>query len=182
MFTFSFQRGDLHVARRHKDPRFKSKTLPDSVSRSLCFVYFVNFSCVIIPKAYAYFERFVSPLSEARHFPLVRGDIRAINDLLITLDHLIQSKNDLIYVLSSSYTLNEDILIMASRMNHMTVHNHFLPVYHVDKRDGFPHQFFDAKYVVLGEPIQYHLRPSDQTGDWYSGRSDSSAKGDRVVL
>ena len=125
-------------------------------------VYFVNFSCIMIPKAYAYFERFSSPFSKARHFPLVRGDLRAINDLLITLDHLIQSKNDLIYVLSSSYTLTEDILINESRMNHMTIRNLFLPVYHVDKRDGFPHQFFDAKYIILGEPIQYHLNPSDQ--------------------
>ena len=126
------------------------------------FVYSVNFSCVFVPKAYAYFERFASPLSGIRHFPPVRGDIGAIHDILTTLDHLIQSKNDLVYVLSSSPTLNEDILMTASRMNHMTVHHQMLPVSHVDKRDGFPHQFFDAKYVVLGEPIQYHLRPGDQ--------------------
>jgi hypothetical protein len=126
------------------------------------FVYSVNFSCVFIPKAYAYFERFVSPVSGIRHFPPVRGDITAIHDVLTTLDRLIQSKNDLVYVLSSSMILNEDILMTASRMNHMTVHHQMLPVSHVDKRDGFPRHFFDAKYVVLGEPIQYHLRPSDQ--------------------
>ena len=102
------------------------------------------------------------PFLGIRHFPLVRRDIGVFHDLLITLDHLIQSKNDLIYVLSSSVTLNEDILINASRMNHMTIHKHILPVYHVDKRDGFPHHFFDAKYVVMGEPIQYHLNPNDQ--------------------
>ena len=126
------------------------------------FIYSMNFSSALIPKAYAYFEKYTYPFSQVRHFPLVRGDIGAVRDLLITLDHLIQSKNDLIYVLSSSYTLTEDILINASRMNHMTVHNHILPVHHVDKRDGFPRQFFDARYVVLGEPIQYHLNPNDQ--------------------
>jgi hypothetical protein len=126
------------------------------------FIYFINFSCALIPKTYAYFERFNYPFSDVRHFPLVRKDLGAINDLLITLDHLIQSKNDLIYVLSSSYTLNEEILINGSRLNHMTIRNHFLPVYHVDKRDGFPHQFYDAKYIILGEPIQYHLNPNDQ--------------------
>jgi len=126
------------------------------------FIYSINFSCVFIPKAYACFERFTSPLLGMRHFPLVRSDIGVFKDLLVTLNHLIQSKNDLIYVLSSSVVLNEDILINASRMNHMTIHKHILPVYHVDKRDGFPHHFFDAKYVILGEPIQYHLNPDDQ--------------------
>ena len=129
---------------------------------SLVFIYFVNFSCILIPRAYAYLERLSPPFSKVRYFPLVRGDIGALHDLLATLNRLIRSKNDLIYVLSSSYTLTEDILINASRMNHMTVHNHILPVHHVDKRDGFPRQFFEARYVVLGEPIQYHLNPNDQ--------------------
>jgi hypothetical protein len=44
----------------------------------------------------------------------------------------------------------------------MTIHKHILPGYHVDKRDGFPYHFFEAKYVIIGEPIQYHLNPNDQ--------------------
>jgi hypothetical protein len=126
------------------------------------FIYSINFSCTLIPRAYTYFERFTSPLLGMRYFPLVRRDIGVFNDLLTALNHLIQSKNDMIYVLSSSVILNEDILNNASRMYHMTIHNHILPVYHVDKRDGFPHHFFDAKYVIMGEPIQYHLNPNDQ--------------------
>jgi hypothetical protein len=47
-------------------------------------------------------------------------------------------------------------------MEGMPLHKHILPTHHVDKRDGFPHPIFDARYIVLGVPIQYHLRPSDQ--------------------
>lgn len=126
------------------------------------FLYSINFSYTLIPKAYAHFERFASPLLGVRHFPLVRRDIGVLNDLLISLNHLISSKNDLVYVLSSSVILNDDLLRKASRMNHMTIQKHILPVCHVDKRDGFPYNFFEAKYVIVGEPIQYHLNPNDQ--------------------
>lgn len=126
------------------------------------FLYSMNFSNTFIPEAHTFLKQLSLPFSEIRFFPPVRSDIRVIRDLLCTLDHLVQSQKDLIYVLSSSLVLNEDILINASRMNHMTVHKQILPTHHVDKRDGFPHHFMDAKYVVVGDPIQYHLNPKDQ--------------------
>ena len=52
----------------------------------IVFIYFINFSCALFPKTYAYFERITFPFSDVRHFPLVRGDLGAINDLLLALD------------------------------------------------------------------------------------------------
>jgi hypothetical protein len=34
--------------------------------------------------------------------------------------------------------------------------------HNVDKRDGFPFPLFKAQYVIVSDPIGYHLAPQDQ--------------------
>ena len=40
--------------------------------------------------------------------------------------------------------------------------NRLLVTHDVDKRDGFPWQFFQARYVVVTNPVGYHLAPENQ--------------------
>ncbi len=99
--------------------------------------------------------------------PTVRHDLESLKALDAYLaDHL--SSSDYIYVLSSSFIMNDDIL-----------HNLYLPqppkynmsgVKHVDKRDGFPDYFFDATYVLVADPIQTHLDDGQEVISYLSAK------------
>jgi hypothetical protein len=34
--------------------------------------------------------------------------------------------------------------------------------HHIDKRDGFPVSFLNDDIIIVGDPVQFHMRPSDQ--------------------
>ena len=78
------------------------------------------------------------------------------------LDNLAENDENLIYVLASSTILNDDILKHTFLLNGYTSFNKIFTSFHFDKRDGFPQNFLYAKYIVVADPIQYHLRPEDQ--------------------
>ena len=118
--------------------------------------------CCFVPGASPCFEKLELLFGERRHYPLVRGDLSVLNEILSTMDLLIKSSDGSIYVLASSTTFNEDILRNADRTRGKKLGNRILFTHHVDKRDGFPLHFFKAKYVLVAQPIQYHLRPEDQ--------------------
>jgi hypothetical protein len=90
--------------------------------------------------------------------------MKEINNLLDSLATLVKNNDGTIYVLSSTSRLNDEILRSACRSYTHTpaVCKNILFAHHVDKRDGFPFQFLTARYVVIADPIQYHLRPEDQ--------------------
>jgi hypothetical protein len=70
-----------------------------------------------------------------------------------------------VYVLASSVQLNSDIVANGCHYFEpglASLEAKLLPTHHVDRRDGFPFQFFRAQYVVLTNPVGYHLAPENQ--------------------
>ena len=127
------------------------------------FILLFIFSVVFIPNIFGNFTKTAFGLPKTRHYPLVRNDLSEINNLLSTLQNLSKTQNDLIYVVSSSGILNDDILKNACLSRKMdNVCKNILQSSHVDKRDGFPVQFLSARYVVITDPIQYQFKPENQ--------------------
>jgi len=124
----------------------------------------VNFSVVFVPSVSEGAKKFAYLFPGIRHYPFVRNDIAEINNLLNDLERLSTDGNEFIYVLSSSGIFNDDILKNACSSNKQRYGfcNNILVSHHVDKRDGFPSHFFTARYVIVADPIQYHMRPGDQ--------------------
>lgn len=103
-------------------------------------------------------------LAGANHHPLKREDTGEIKNLVEYLGQ-IGSKDDTIYVLASSVIFNDDILRNAClylELDNTTGCAKVTNSFAVDLRDGFPKQLLDANYVVVANPVQYHLRPIDQ--------------------
>lgn len=96
--------------------------------------------------------------------PLVRDDLAVVARLMDTLDQLLLDPDDHAYVLASSQTLNSSVLTNS----HMVLpraaksERQLAQTHDVDKRDDFPARLLDARYVIIGRPIQYHLAPEDQ--------------------
>jgi hypothetical protein len=100
----------------------------------------------------------------ARSYPLVRNDIDVIEQLLNHLDELESQERGDIYVLASSDVLNSSIVQNYCELGprRWFFCDRILRSNDVDKRDGFPHQFVHASYLVVASPTQYHLRADDQ--------------------
>lgn len=124
----------------------------------------IQFSVVFVPKSAGYLASFALFFPSARHYPLVRNDLGKMEGLLDALEEISHDGKQSIYVIASSIILNDDILRNACRdFNHPEDFcGSILHSSQVDKVHGFPRQFLSATYVVVAEPIQYHLRPEDQ--------------------
>lgn len=130
------------------------------------FVLLISFSVVFIPKTSDLVKNIRVLLPNARNYPLVRNDMSEINRILDVLEkELFTGADDHVYVLSSTaFLFNEEILRNAcfEREPGDSRCNKILKSSHVDKRDGFPFQLLEARYVIVTDPIQYHLGPGDQ--------------------
>ena len=79
------------------------------------------------------------------------------------LASLINSNYGKVYVLSSSEELNDSIIQnRAKELGYVQLSDNILYTQEVDKRDGFPSNLFDARYILLTQPTGYHLDPSEQ--------------------
>lgn len=130
------------------------------------YFFFSVFHCllVFVPQT-ASWKSVPFPLfSHFRSYPKQRTDLPEIQALLAALNQLASTDNDLVYVLSNSFTLNDDI-VRNGCMEQPTEYSfckRVLATHQVDKRDGFPKQIFLARYFLTTEPIGYSLRPTDQ--------------------
>lgn len=102
--------------------------------------------------------------TQERCYPLIRHDFFSINQLF---NHLKQDEAEFpgpIYTVASSFLINYSVLQRYCLQNplYKSLCPFLLDSYDVDLRDGFPNQFLTAKYLVLANPVQYHLRPEDQ--------------------
>jgi hypothetical protein len=99
-----------------------------------------------------------------RHPPLARQDINEVDRMLEVMRGLLAEADDRVYVLASSAIINSDVLQSAylSLGRYEDVPRRILGTHDVDKRDGFPEGLLTAQYVIVADPIQYHLRPEDQ--------------------
>ena len=123
-----------------------------------------NFSYVFFPSFAQHFRTIRIFLPQITYLPLVRDDMAEIRHLLKILNETAISENDRIYVLASSTILNDDILRKGCYQFKYDpkLCRKFLRTSHVDKKDGFPTQIFTANYVILANPMQFHLNPNDQ--------------------
>lgn len=101
-------------------------------------------------------------LSNAAVYPVVRTDIKQINDMVNYLKHLTDNNGKKVYVLSSSAVLNGSIVSNADMPRELNALPSILMTHDVDLRDGFPNNFFLADYVVTTDPVQFHLQPENQ--------------------
>lgn len=131
---------------------------------SIFIVILLNFSVVFIPYSVNSNMLIKNISSVEKCYPMIRNDINVIYDIYNTLYSISKLDNDRIYVLSSSFIFNDDILKNITLFDRSipNINDKIFSSNHVDKRDGFPNQFITAKYVLVCSPIQYHLRTSDQ--------------------
>jgi hypothetical protein len=124
-----------------------------------------NFLVVFTPSAGEYLGAGQLLLSDERRRPLVRSDIEELRRMAGEIERLVATGNGSVYVLASSDVFSDDILRHASEdaNKHCQVCEQIVRASHVDKRDGLRRAFWDAKWVIVADPIQYHLRPEDQT-------------------
>ncbi len=88
-------------------------------------------------------------------------DTKPINELCDKLNSLTK-EGEYVYILSSSETLNDDILRNSKLPNQDNAVKNFFGTAHVDKRDGFPNVLLVAKYIVVADPPQVHLGEENQ--------------------
>ncbi len=145
------------------------QNIDNKIIKSIFLIAFIlmsliNFSVVLSPEASDNFKKIDLLLSGSRYYPLVRNDLGEINNLLNVLEKdLLKKENDSVYILSSSGIFSDEILrnVCRDKRNDAMCNNIYY-THHVDKRDAFPFQFLNAKYVIIADPIQYHLKPEDQ--------------------
>lgn len=124
---------------------------------------FLNFTVAFIPSFSNNVSFFGTLFTSDKHYPLVRNDLDVLQDILNTLRDITSQNHEPIYVLASSRIINDEIIQEAALQFKMEdLSRQILRSHHVDKRDGPPHHFLLAKYVIIADPVQYHLRPEDQ--------------------
>jgi hypothetical protein len=124
-----------------------------------------NFSVTFLPRAGEISKDLNFVLPSIRQYPMVRTDLDQMQAMLDTLHDLIRNSPSSIYILSSSFSLNSSVTQEACFLLEPPQSNlpyRIFPTTDVDKRDGFPVLFLEARYVVLTIPFGYHLAPEDQ--------------------
>lgn len=101
-------------------------------------------------------------LTQEIFIPKIRNDIP---QLMILEDELCKLTNDgekSVYILSSSGNLNDDIIrnLMLPKFDERL--SGLIRTNHVDLNGGFPIEFLEADYVVVGDPVQVHLPETGQ--------------------
>ncbi len=147
------------VLRSLQDIRWKAATVLSFALAAACV-----WAAFFVPSCEGLARR-CGPLCSARHlYPQVRNDLPEVNRLLDFLSARAIGEEDRIYVLASSHLLNEDILRFAylSLPRPKTVEDRIFRTHHVDKWQGFPPNLLKARYLVVTDPVQLHMRPEDQ--------------------
>lgn len=88
--------------------------------------------------------------------PAVRHDLDEVRRLLAHLDQRLAVAPGWVYVLASHGPLTDTGLGFAnlSLSSSYAAPRHVLSAAHVDRRDGFPANLLNARYIVLPEPVQ----------------------------
>jgi len=89
--------------------------------------------------------------------PMVRHDLGVLKDLAGYFRSNLK-RGEGVYMVTSSDTINESLFRDTTLPEGYV--DGVLQTAHIDKRDGFPNQFFGAAYVVVASPVQFHIMPS----------------------
>jgi len=119
---------------------------------------------VFLPTASSLLEAAGPMVPGLRIRPAVRTDIPEVHRLLGTLDRITARRPGYIYVIGCTSTLSEQSLAFAnlSLGTSYRAPAMILQSAHVDRRDGFPSGLIQADYVVVADPVQVNLDPSQQ--------------------
>ncbi|AUO06968.1 hypothetical protein C0638_10610 [Paenibacillus sp. lzh-N1] len=120
-----------------------------------------NFSHSFIRQQLPLLKNFNGIYTSNQTYPRVRTDLEQLRLISSYLNELSRNEKP-IYVISSSFIFNDDILRKLSMPDNLNPVPSLIGVSHVDKRDGLPKGFLQAEIVVVADPIQYHLNPDDQ--------------------
>ena len=93
----------------------------------------------------------------------IRPDIERLKEITNNLNQLNPEGTENVYVLASSQEYNGQLFNNSNLPEKKSAINGLLSTHEVDRRDGFPVNFFRSKYVVVVDPIQLHLNPEEQT-------------------
>jgi hypothetical protein len=144
--------------------KVKSKTIKVTICSTYILISTISFFTVFSPEVSSYVNRAKIFFPQIRCYPRVRDDISEIKRMLNVIEGLLADPNDRVYVLSSSSTLNSDILQFArmSLLSTPKIGKHIYRSNEIDLRDGFPLNLFKAKYVIIADPIRCHLGCKNQ--------------------
>lgn len=97
----------------------------------------------------------------------LRNDLSGLERVVDYLEIMWEEDPGYIYVLASSDTINRDILVgfcyrKYSESEKRSLCDRFLYSKEIDSRDGSEVNLDSARYVVVADPIQYHLSPEHQ--------------------
>ncbi len=135
------------------------------VMAGLISILVLNFGAAFKVKGAWITKALPGVLTNVRHPPLVRHDMSEIERLLKTLGELLTDPGDRIYVLHSSYDLNQNVLdsaYLSLGPQYKETSKRIVRTRNVDKRDGFPEELLTAKYVILGYPMHWAVNEKDQ--------------------
>jgi len=118
---------------------------------------------VLVPGTADRFAALTPAFSHYRQHPQRRNDLPVLRRMIEYLETTVEPSKESVYVIASSVILNDSILQNACDRyaSEPRVCESILTTSDVDKRDGFPHRALAAKYVLVGRPTQYHMRPED---------------------
>lgn len=91
--------------------------------------------------------------------PLRHPGYKDLQRLYKDLDSLVRDTPNRVAILSSDFALNDSLLQFNAGE---AVGKAIVRIPNVDKRDALELKLFEADYVVVADPIQYHLRPENQ--------------------
>lgn len=143
----------------------KTRLLKTAFVTVLLIASFANFLGTFHEGAHGFFSPVSGALPQWPFYPMKRQDFAQLQSLLLTLDTLARDADGKIYVLASSMALNGAIVGSGCHTFTPTLVDlarKLLPTHDVDRRDGFPFPFFQAQYVVVTNPVGYHLPPEHQ--------------------
>lgn len=126
----------------------------------IVILFIINFTQTFIPILSSFKETKI--LSNVSVYPQVRSDIKPVKTMISDLDSMTNNNAKKVYLLSSSFTLNSSIVMNAFLPERENALPALLQTHDVDLRDGFPNMLFLADYILVANPIQYHLRADDQ--------------------
>ena len=99
--------------------------------------------------------------STTRMYPRTDENIDTIRSIADYMKSLME-EGGRFYVISSSVAFNDDMLVKVHLPYDQYLSKNHWGSAHVDKRDGFPNHMLTAKYILVANPVQLHLREQDQ--------------------
>lgn len=112
--------------------------------------------------SYTSYGRYIDMMFTNQYMvPKVRNDLAELQSLALQLEKY-SNEGQGIYVVASSVIINDDMIRKINMPDQLVSVPNLYVTSHVDLRDGFPTQFFDANIVVVATPTQYHLGEDSQ--------------------